>query len=95
MSQVRSERRFILPARASTLLLIVLLTGVTANVRAQDSAEVIRIRGWLDSHIPELMRESGLPGFSIALVKDGRKVYAEGFGARDPKKNLPATPDTL
>jgi CubicO group peptidase (beta-lactamase class C family) len=28
-------------------------------------------------------------------VKDGRTVCAAGFGARDPQKNLPATPDTL
>jgi len=41
------------------------------------------------------MREAKLPGFSIAVVKEGDTVYAEGFGARDPAKNLPATPDTL
>ena len=30
------------------------------------------------------------PGVSIALVKDGKMVYAEGFGARDVAKSLPA-----
>ena len=29
------------------------------------------------------------------MVKDGRTVHAAGFGARDPQRNLPATPDTL
>jgi CubicO group peptidase (beta-lactamase class C family) len=68
---------------------------IPVSARAEDSAEVARVRTWLDSHIPELMREAVLPGFSIAIVKDGKTVCAEGFGARDPKKNLPATPDTL
>ena len=54
-----------------------------------------RVRTWLDAHVPEMMREASLPGFSIAVVKDGRTVHAAGFGARDPQKNLPATPDTL
>jgi len=30
------------------------------------------------------------PGVSIALVKEGKMVYAEGFGARDVAKSLPA-----
>ena len=72
----------------------VLLLG-PVGLRAQDSPEVARVRTWLDEHVPEMMREAGLPGFSIAVVKDGRTVHAAGFGARDPQKNLPATPDTL
>ena len=95
MSQIRSERSLLLPARASAFLLAALLVAPAAAARAEDSAEVARIRSWLDGHVPELMREAALPGFSIAIVRDGRTVYAEGFGARDPKKNQPATPDTL
>ncbi|MBN2336511.1 beta-lactamase family protein, partial [Candidatus Bathyarchaeota archaeon] len=41
------------------------------------------------------MREGRMPGFSVAVVEDGETVYAQGFGARDPQMNLPATPDTL
>jgi CubicO group peptidase (beta-lactamase class C family) len=29
------------------------------------------------------------------VVREGEVIYAEGFGVRDLKKNLPATPDTL
>ena len=36
-----------------------------------------------------------MPGFSIAVVKEGETVYSQGFGARDPQSNLPATPETL
>jgi len=41
------------------------------------------------------MQEYKIPGLSVAVVKEGETIYCEGFGARDPKRNLPATPDTL
>jgi CubicO group peptidase (beta-lactamase class C family) len=41
-----------------------------------------------------MMREH-IPGLSLAVVKDGKMAYARGFGARDLKAGLPATPDTL
>ena len=50
---------------------------------------------FIEGHVPETMREGKVPGFSIAVVKDDETVYAQGFGARDPAKSLPATPDTL
>ena len=53
-----------------------------------------RVRTWLDGHVPEMIREASLPGFSIAEVKDGRTVHAAGSGARDPRGTC-ATADTL
>ncbi len=41
------------------------------------------------------MAESGLVGLSLALVEGNEVVYARGFGQRDLKRGLPATPDTL
>jgi CubicO group peptidase (beta-lactamase class C family) len=81
--------------RFRSLLATLLLVAAPAAAAAQDLAEIVKVRAWLDSHVPEMMREAQLPGFSVAVVQDGRTVYAQGFGARDPKKNLPATPDTL
>lgn len=53
------------------------------------------LQSWLGDHIPRFMAQCKLPGFSIAVVHDGAIHYAEGFGARDPGRNLPATADTL
>ena len=53
------------------------------------------VTSWLETNIPLHMERSKMPGFSIALVKDGETIYTEGFGLRDPSRNLPATPDTL
>jgi len=41
------------------------------------------------------MKRGKIPAFSIAVVRDGDVIYAEGFGARSLEKSLPATPDTL
>lgn len=48
-----------------------------------------------ENMIVEAMKESHIPGFSVAFVKEGQILYARGFGARNLKDNLPATPDTL
>jgi CubicO group peptidase (beta-lactamase class C family) len=53
------------------------------------------ISDWLDEKIPDYMKQAKLPGFSIAVIKEGKTLCSHGFGARDPRKNLPATPDTL
>ncbi len=72
------------------LLAAVFLVSTKANARDSDT-----VKRWVENNVPEMMREAQLPGFSIAVVKDGETIYADAFGARDTKKNLPATTDTL
>ncbi|MBS7633548.1 serine hydrolase [Candidatus Bathyarchaeota archaeon] len=45
--------------------------------------------------IAEAMLRDHVPGLSLAIVKDGKIVYAKGFGSRNLKAGLKATPDTL
>lgn len=45
--------------------------------------------------VSKLMQESQIPGLSIAVVRDNKVVYRNGFGARNKGKNVAATPDTL
>jgi len=54
-----------------------------------------KLEDWIEHIVPKHMREGKMPGLSLAVVKKGEIVYAEGFGSRDKEKNLPATPDTL
>jgi CubicO group peptidase (beta-lactamase class C family) len=82
-------------SRLRVLLSAAVLLAVPVVAPSQDSPDVARVRTWLDAHVPEMMREAGLPGFSIAVVREGRTVHAAGYGARDPQKSLPATADTL
>jgi CubicO group peptidase (beta-lactamase class C family) len=65
-----------------------------ATADASDPTHV-EVRTWIETNVPTLMTEGKMPGFSIAVVKDGETIYADGFGSRDPELNLPATADTL
>jgi CubicO group peptidase (beta-lactamase class C family) len=49
----------------------------------------------IDTFITDTMTQDHIPGLSLAIVKEGKVIYAKGFGARNLKANLPATPDTL
>ncbi len=49
----------------------------------------------LDKAIKNIMERHGLPGGALAIAKDGRLVYAKGFGYADLDKQLAATPRTL
>src|SRR5690349_11686553 len=38
--------------------------------------------------------ELGIPGMSLAIVKDGKVIYAKGLGYKDFENKVPATADT-
>jgi CubicO group peptidase (beta-lactamase class C family) len=58
-------------------------------------SKVEKMREFAEKIIPEFMREGRIPGLSVAIVQDGKVIYSQGFGSRDPARTLPATPDTL
>ena len=47
------------------------------------------------SFIRETVRDTGVPGLSIAVVEGGKVVFAEGYGVRELGKPDPVTPETL
>jgi len=78
------------------LLTCVSALSSPARVEAQTTdPSVLEVERWIEKNIPLYMERARMPGFSIAVVKDGATIYAEGFGLRDTQKILPATPDTL
>lgn len=54
------------------------------------SAQLAAIEKTLDDKRKEL----GIPGISLAIVKDDQVIYLKGLGYRDLDKKLPVTPDT-
>lgn len=48
-----------------------------------------------DGVVEQVMKEWKVPGIAVAIVKDGKIVYANGYGYRDVKRQLKVTPDTL
>ncbi|MEO9528097.1 serine hydrolase domain-containing protein [Roseibium sp.] len=51
--------------------------------------------GELDRIVKELMSRSKIPGAAVAVVHEGRTVYAKGFGERKIGLPEPVTPDTV
>lgn len=49
----------------------------------------------LDAYISDFMRRAKVPGAAVAIVQDGKTVYAKGFGVRELGKPDPVTPATL
>lgn len=48
-----------------------------------------------DRVIPQLMKDYGIPGGAVAVVKDGRLVYARGYGYADVEAQQLVEPDAL
>jgi N-acyl-D-amino-acid deacylase len=51
--------------------------------------------GSYDQVIPDFMRKHGIPGGAVAVVRDGRLIYARGFGYADVENKTPVQPDAL
>jgi len=49
----------------------------------------------IETFILEKMKESGIPGLSISIIKDGGVLYSRGFGFRDVEYGKPATEETI
>jgi CubicO group peptidase (beta-lactamase class C family) len=49
----------------------------------------------LEKDIPNLMKLADVPGFSAALVRNGKLVWSKGFGVKDAETNAPVTNETV
>ncbi|HVT12890.1 MAG TPA: serine hydrolase [Fimbriimonadaceae bacterium] len=49
----------------------------------------------IDDFVAGLMAKRGVPGLSLAVVKDGKMAYQKGYGFADLENRVPATPDTV
>jgi N-acyl-D-amino-acid deacylase len=48
-----------------------------------------------DQVIPDFMRKYAIPGGAVAVMHDGRLIYARGFGHADVENKTPVEPDAL
>jgi CubicO group peptidase (beta-lactamase class C family) len=60
-----------------------------------DSARIARLAVRLDSLVPAEMAAAGIPGAAVAVVWQGRIVYARGFGRASVEEETAVTPETL
>ena len=68
-------------------------------IETMDRAETVRPEmtgiGELENYLERVVSAEHPPGLSVAVVKDGRMVYANGFGVADGPRNVLATRDTV
>jgi len=68
-----------------SLLVILLLSLQTAAVRADK----------VDDYVKAEMQKQRIPGLSLAVVKEGKVIKAEGYGLANVEHNVPARPETV
>ncbi len=54
----------------------------------------VNLKGF-DEYVTKLVAEWKVPGMAVSIVKDGKVIYAQGFGFRNVKQGLKVTPHTL
>lgn len=75
-------------------------SGQLASARAEEVANIASTGpgtaiGVFDRTMIDYMRRRKTPGGSLAVIKNGRLVYARGYGLADREKDVAATPATL
>ncbi|MBE3132360.1 MAG: beta-lactamase family protein, partial [Acidobacteria bacterium] len=77
-----------------TIVLVAIVVGVSAHLAAQTvpmPAEYRPVRDYIEQGLA-----AGLsPSVAVAVVKDGRVIWAEGFGLADRERGIKATADTI
>ena len=56
---------------------------------------VVAGRTYRPQPVTDLMRHENVPGISVAVVEDGRVVWARGFGLADRASGRAVTPETM
>ncbi len=80
---------------ALLLALLLALASVAAAQSPGQDPDPAAVLDDLGDFMAQAMRDWDVPGASVAVVKDGRTVYAKGFGLRNVDAKLPVTPDTV
>ncbi|MCI0390821.1 MAG: serine hydrolase [Acidobacteria bacterium] len=75
-------------------LLLIVCSFAPVQLQAQNESAPKNLNGF-DGFVEQVMKDWHVPGIAVAIVKDGKVVYAKGYGYRDVKKGLKVTPDTL
>ncbi len=70
-------------------------TPAPFNTNPVSSAQIDAAVAKLDGVAAEVMRRTHIPGMAVAVVKDGKVVYAKGFGVRRVGSPEPVDADTV
>ena len=63
---------------------------LTATVAAQEN-----FTDKVDRHIKGVMQKQNVPGISVAVVKEGKIIHANGYGLANVEHQIPVKPETV
>lgn len=89
--------------KAIVMLVLTVVLGLAVNASGQtvnppqssSTADVTRLQTELEPKITEVIRSGRLPGFALGVVKNGKLIYAKGFGVAKLGANSPVTSRSL
>jgi CubicO group peptidase (beta-lactamase class C family) len=81
--------------RASAFLVPVLLAAAWLAPAPSSARPKPTPLAGLDAYVARAMKEFGVPGMAVAVVKDGQVVLAKGYGVRRAGEPGPVDADTL
>ena len=67
-------------------------TGITHSVEPR--SELDKFTAHFNARIPALMKDYGIPGVSVAIIKDGQTAWTSAYGYADPGAGRKMTVDT-
>jgi CubicO group peptidase (beta-lactamase class C family) len=65
-----------------------------ASTQTQVSTDLQTRLAAIEQKVEARRKELGIPGLSLAIVKDGEVIFSKGFGYKDFSKQVPVTQDT-
>src|SRR5687768_6692933 len=90
------------PHNAVVLVLMVLCTFVPRASADEGTRAPVPMTGRADAALAPFddlmtafLREHDVPGAALAVARDGRLIYARGFGVADRATAAPVEPDSL
>jgi CubicO group peptidase (beta-lactamase class C family) len=91
---IRLTSAFVLCFALSASLLPLPLVAAQQAAPAATAPDYSAALATIEKAIDERRKELGIPGISLAIVKDDQIIYLKGLGLKDIDKKLPVTPDT-
>ena len=93
-----SRRKFIAKNSAGAVALCALGGSSSVNAKQSggklDHSSVKKLAADLQQFIPRMMQHVGVPGLSIAVIRDAKMVWSQGFGVKNNETREPVTSDT-
>ena len=74
---------------------IVAVASQAAPLHAQSSGPAAKVRDTVDRFVAAEMARKHIPGVSVAVVRAGKVIRAQGYGIADLEHEIPVTPQTV